>query len=44
MASCAAFLKESRMRLVDTTKLDRKSGVSEAERPAVPLNPKQQLG
>ena len=29
MATCAAFFKESRMKIANTTKLNRKSGVAE---------------
>jgi hypothetical protein len=29
MATCAAFVKESRMRITNATKLNRKSGVAE---------------
>jgi hypothetical protein len=29
MATCAAFIEESRMKFADPTKLDRKSGAAE---------------
>jgi hypothetical protein len=34
MATCAAFIEESRMKFADPTKLDRKSGAAEGS--AVP--------
>jgi hypothetical protein len=53
VSSCAAFREESRMKFANATKLDRKSGDSVVERPAVPalgvakftrINPKVEFG